>query len=598
MAYLSSIQRNIKEIPKPKDQSFNKIYKDIYKNFENTGIDIASMESFKPVWANKNRWAEYIEAITGDIQNESAKEAISVIMEHQMEMLNMNDVSMGYQDESGVAANVHMYSYLNGPVIRALWARAITPMVMRTVPLRQTNYTATFDVPYLMKNGKRYDLPYSLVDEEEPVLGLTELVPIPATEGGAAHIDDNSFVLFTNNTVSGNIIFESIPASTIEDFHHVDARISIDELIVTGLESDGTTEKAESTIVVGIEPSTKTGKAAEKLLSREVEIPSDADPLTGVIFVNIDLDTGKYTAATTSPYIKGFKLSARLSSENNKSAATMRTEQHAFEVNVGNGEHVHIDTPVELLQDYSLAHAGADYVVAMTDVISEFYSGLQNQELLKFLKISHTKVSSAYIPNSVLRLSNQSGEFDIRVAFGENPAAYTDVQFKRGISWYINNIRSITRIEDGFWSIVGHANNVMYIPDFKTEYFGRTDTGNEEGAGEVYGFKVGYTIGFTTNVINGKVRCLYSPEIKMNDGLIGFFSSTDDKRPTYVYHPYSYTVSRGYQNPSNQLVPSVMVTKRHRFVDFVPSQFRIKILGNTGDQFKVPKSVGLEVTTP
>ena len=74
-------------------------------------------------------------------------------------------------------------------------------------------------------------------------------------------------------------------------------------------------------------------------------------------------------------------------------------------------------------------------------------------------------------------------------------------------------------------------------------------------------------------------------------GLISFFTSTDEKRPTYIFHPYSYTISRGYNNPkSDALVPTLMVTKRHLFKEFVPSQLRVKLLNNTGVQFKNVRS--------
>jgi hypothetical protein len=104
------------------------------------------------------------------------------------------------------------------------------------------------------------------------------------------------------------------------------------------------------------------------------------------------------------------------------------------------------------------------------------------------------------------------------------------------------------------------------------------------------GFRVGYTFGFTTNVINGKVRCLYTPEIGQKQGIMSWFTSTDEKRPTYIFHPFSYTISRGYQNPVNAVIPTIMVTKRHVFQEFSPSAFHIKLTGNDGTQFTAPRT--------
>jgi len=590
---ITSLSRQVKEFPKPKDQSFNTKLHDLYNQFRTAGIDISTHESFKSVIGNVDRREEYIDALTSDIQNESVKEALKLQFEHSMELMAFADHNGLYQDESAASANVHMYSFLNGPVIRAIWAKSIVPQVMRVVPMTTTSYACTFDTPYLLKNGKRYDLPYATVDEENPVIGLTKLNSIPASDGGAAYINDEGFAMFTSNVVTGNVILESIEDSKLEDYNHVDDRVVIAKLIVTGLNADDS-QKAPSSIDVEVRPSSKSGKASSIIFISDVDLPTDkAEDLSGTIFVELDKETGAYKATTTSQYIKGFQFDAYLTAENNRNVSEVRQEQRSFEVHIGKGEHVMINTPIELLQDYGAAHGGADYVVTMTDVTSDLYAGTHNQELLAFLAKSHKRTASDFIPTSVLRGANKTGDFDIRVAFGERPSAYTDEQLKKCISWYMGDIHTVTRIEDGFWSIVGERNNIMYIPDFKTQSYGQNEGMGENTAKEQLGFRVAYALGFTTNVINGTVRALYTPEVSRSSGLICFFNSTDEKRPTYIYHPYSYTVSRGYLNPGQPNVPSIMITKRHAFEVFIPSQVRIKLLGNDGGQFTSPKGVGM-----
>lgn len=597
---ISSIATTSKQLPAAKNHPFNATFQLAMENFRDRGLNIATARGFQAVGQDVNEYDSYKRAMFGDINNEDARQNLELLLDHGRDVSCYGEAEI--RDESGSVGNVTTFSYLNGPVLRAIWARSIVPALMRAVALKQSSYTATFDIPYMVVDGVRKDLPYSLVDSEDPVLGLKKLTPRTAA---GTHIGAGGVINFTNNVAVGNLITESLLNPVGEyDGYAVDRRVSIKNIRYNSVTVTAGVAAAAvpTTLPRSVKPSSKTGKAGDVLFTTEFEIPvSDGaatpaqDSELGSVIVMLDLSTGRYRATATNENIISFEFDAYLSAEDNRTPATLKTEQHSIEVMIGTGQHVMIDTPVELLQEYPSSHQGSDYVVALTDVASEFFAGNMNQEMLKFLSSSLLNSNaSAYIPEAVLRGVNKSdAQFDIRVAHGENPSAYVDQQLKKCISYYINEIRSVSRIEDGFWSLIGHANNVALIPDFKTEGFASINGDGDGERNDVMGFKVGYTFGFTTNVINGKVRCLYTPEIKKNTGLIGFFSSTDDRRPTYLFHPFSYTVSRGYQNPNNTTLPSIMVTKRHTFEEFVPSQFRLKINGNDDAQWSAPKSLNI-----
>ena len=62
-----------------------------------------------------------------------------------------------------------------------------------------------------------------------------------------------------------------------------------------------------------------------------------------------------------------------------------------------------------------------------------------------------------------------------------------------------------------------------------------------------------------------------------------FFYPTSDDHMTYCYFPYTFNVeNNGYRDPNAPNVPSLMMTKRHTFEEFVPVQAVIRILNNTG----------------
>lgn len=605
---IQKISREQVEIPKPKNHPFNQTFQTACESFSGQGINIVSGRGFGQVLDDAAAYESYKDAMFGDIQNEDVKLALETVMENDRSVID-GAVGGNISMEDGSVANVSIFSYLNGPVIRAIWARCIVPAVMKVVALKQTKYSITYDIPYVVDNGVKKELPYDMVDSADPLIGLHKLVP---RAGSNPAITENGVIsMGAKHSVVGNLLSESLTETVTEfDGRAVDANIAIKNIKYNGAENKTnnttTANTTLSTYDATITPHDKGGKAGEPIFIVDIDDAYEAvttgegadattswEKTTATLIVVIDLSTGKYKATSTSDAIKSFEFEAFLSSEDNRTPIMLKTRQYSDSVTIGTGQHIMVDTPVELIQDYAPSHQGADYAVAMTDIISEFYAGNMNVEMLQFFSNSLTRPAAAqYIPRAVLRgLNISDGEFDIRVAHGENPAAYTDVQLKRCLSYYINQIRTTSRIEDGTWNIVGHLNNLMYVPDFKTEGFASLNGDGDNARSDVLGFKVGYSFGFTTNVINGTVKCISTPEVSMASGLISFFTSTDEKRPTYIFHPYSYTISRGYNNPkSDALVPTLMVTKRHLFKEFVPSQLRVKLLNNTGAQFKNVRS--------
>jgi hypothetical protein len=598
---LASVTRTTKDIPAVRNHPFNAQLQVMVENWKNTGNNITSPFGMRTVMENSSLFESYANDVFGDIANEDAKAALTSLLEESRLDCIRADMGGMLTHEDGSASNVTTLSYLNGPVLRAIWARAIVPAIMKTVPLKQTSYVCTFDIPYLYANGVRHDLPYSMLgdddsDDYNPLISLQALNPVP---GADDHIGTNGECIFTNNVCSGNLLAEAqIEASAINNGAAIDNRVFITSItyvdMVKGSNDDLVEDTNEKTITRKIPGTSKVGKAGDYMFMAEWPArinlkDTNGNPETDIIGIMgaIDLSTGRYRVTATSPQIKSFKWDAHLSSEDNRTPVTIRTEQHSLEVMLGKGQHIHIDTPVELLQEYPTSHQGSDYVVAMTDVLSEILAGNMNLECLQFLKTDLKNPSaSSYLNEMIIRGANRPEQkFELRVAHGQSPTAYNDTMLKRCVSYNINNIRKVSRIEDGYWSILGDLNDIDLLPDFKTEGFASINGDGNSDRDDVYGFKVGYVFGFTTNIVNGKIRCLSTPEYKKQNGLHGFFTSTDDRRPTYIFHPFSYTISRGYQNPGNTLVPSIMCTKRHMMISLCPSAFQIKIIGNDDNQF-------------
>lgn len=595
------------ELPKLKDEPFNKNISDLYTTYEASGINLANKQSFEQIWTNEAAWKSYTGRLLKDVTNESTKQALVTILDNDRKMLvETEDGMWGAPDavemESSVAGNVHLSAFLNGPVVRGVWAKTWVPLLLRVIPLKDPKYAMTIDTPYLEKDGERYYLPNALTDKalNKDLFGLKRLVPTP---DGTKYLPEG-WIAFTNGRVKGNLIADSLPA--IEHVglkKRIDIKISITDINhrkISGLDANGEEILDMVSPIVSRKESIRAGqnsigKAAEYVLSKKLKIARTDSGFVEVTFTfQINLETGAFTAFTSSDAVTAFKVDAKLSSEDNRYAAVMGTEQTTFQVNVGVGAHLHLNTPVELIQDFQRSHKGADYIVAMTDTISETYAMMQNREARYFLDASYDKTTPDFIPDTVLRQANVAAAFTMKTGVAGDPLTWLEKMLKKCISFNMQIVKTTTRIEDGFWSVVGHANNIGLLPDFTYQSYDALDVNEEAGTATNLGFRVGYVFGFTTNIAGtGKIRCLYSPEFDMDDGLIQWFNSTDTSRPTYIYHPYSYTVTRGgYQNPNNVNVPSIMVTKRHTFEDILPAQIRLTIIGNDATQFNTPSVLG------
>jgi hypothetical protein len=643
------------EIPKPVNHPFNATFEAAVEDFASKGFNIAVPDGMTSVFGNGTAFEDYKENVILDgVTNEDARESISLLLDRAAAKI-VNDGGQ-VQMEDGSVGNSTVFAYLNGPVIRAVWARCIIPAVMKVVALKQPTYTLTYDLQFLVDSqGQRHDLPYSLVDGDgtdgyvTPMLSLTPLI---MKKGGNKYIvERDGVVQLINGSAKGNLIDDSLAnARSAWDGRHVDVNAKIKNVKYIGESSvpkDGNGAQDPTKHVPGdlvtFEGATtfvqKPGAAGEmiaiinlpdayvhhhnenkvaasekdaaiaylKAHGQTVADPTAFDiPIAGLgevadvddnwaldegasIVVILNCSTGEWKAMSTSASIESFEFEAYLSSEDNRDAAQMLTEQASLNVNIGTGQHIMIDTPVELLQDYAPSHQGADYTVAMTDIVSEFYAGHKNCEYLNFMRNSlQNPESNAYISQQVLRgLNIKDAKFDIRVAHGENPKSYVNTMLKDCVTYWVNEIRETSRIEDGFWSIVGKANNVRLLKDFITESYEQLNADSDAERKDVLGFKVGYTFGFMTNGLNAPCKALYTPEMRQRKDLVIAFTSTDPKRPTYIYHPYSFVIARSYQNKrTDALVPSLMVMKRDLFKEFVPSQIKLEIAGNDGNQFR------------
>jgi hypothetical protein len=154
--------------------------------------------------------------------------------------------------------------------------------------------------------------------------------------------------------------------------------------------------------------------------------------------------------------------------------------------------------------------------------------------------------------------------------FAGTPKAWRE-QIRTAIDYLAQQIKNETYLGAGQFKIVCNPLDAMLISNVNWEFQGGSTT--------VDGVSVDYSVGTfqganfysiisSVNVPQGAVYVVFLPET--------------NTQMTYCYFPYSFSTSLGYVSPNRSRVPSVMMTKRHTFAEFIPAVGVVEVLNNTG----------------
>jgi len=163
--------------------------------------------------------------------------------------------------------------------------------------------------------------------------------------------------------------------------------------------------------------------------------------------------------------------------------------------------------------------------------------------------------------------------FDVRPAagFAGSPKAWRE-ELKPQIDHLAQRIKNDTYLQSGIFTLLGNPLDIQLLTNVDWQFRGGQGVNMD-------GVDVDYSLG--TYVGANAYRVIAS--VNVPEGMIYLiFTPSGDTQMTYKYYPYTFSTEMGYIDPNRSRVPSIMMTKRHTFAEFLPAIGAINIVNNTG----------------
>ncbi len=564
---------------------FAKLISETRDYFANThGVDVCTESGYADAMRNPKLKSEYETRMFGDVATVDANVHAAMIMNHNnsiedveelggrgeiaLKAVMLGDMSL----ESNVSGNISAFSALNAGVIKGVYGKSALPELTVLDPLQVPYKDFTYKIPYMQAaDGTKVNPAYG----NSKGFGLKSItLDTSGSDVDAdACITANDFNIFDLSVGLGKGQFYAIDASS--------------ELVGIKTDDSGTIE-IQDVRVRGVEKLNGATQIHE--FTAQVQVGAE----TATVIITLGYKSGDGTWMTNKPaLVKGIKMDLKTTSENNKSSWTVGNEDYTLNFEVPMGEHYMIDTPVELVKDFKKNNPQG-WVAYATSLVTHHFAQQINIQGIDMIDKSYASGGSVSgkIPNEILRSQNVAA-FDFHanlVSHADDPTKLASTMLRKAMSKTAAGIQEYTRLEDGYWTVMGDKTSMLELPDFEATVSKSMGGSNEEK----YGFKNYST--FAMSVLGmQRAKCASLPELSEGDHaktLISFFNSTDPQRPTYRFHPYCILTGKGYNNPNNPNVPSIMITRRVMFQDYLPMQYRVGIEGSSGQEianFMTPK---------
>lgn len=496
------------------------------------------------------------------------------------ELMNNSAKQILTEAVSGIAP----LSSLSMPVIRKLWPRVAMKDAVKTIVAKAPIFSIAYMKPYMYhieEDGTetRLDLPRGAFGtgingasyETEASLDLLTVVrhvKLGVNKGFTK-------VNFLNGVAATPVTDLSTAADTANDAKKV-SKIGLDtdfEIVSIKLAS---TDKTSVDV-----------RIAEKMgLTENLIVPFSYEKtdgtVTGSIVCRVDVK-GAYAEVAVMcgdadcTGVEDLCLRAHKSSEWNEESWDVGFDVARQEITIGTGEHIQSPLSVERIQDLQALY-NIDATAEVTDLMTNVFANKLDKEIIDFLiKCYINRPANKAFPTSDGYGNSAAHTYEFNVApsagYAGSPKAWRE-ELKPVIDHCATVILQETYFTTGTFVIVGNPIDTMLLSNIDWQYKGGA-------GGNVDGVSISYDIGVFQSTYTYKV--VSSINVKPGKLMMSFIPS-GDKQICQAYYPYSFTMEKGagYRSKNHDLVPSIMMTKRHTFHEFTPSVAMIVITGNNG----------------
>jgi hypothetical protein len=557
-----------------RQKDFNAVLLETSDFFKSQGVNIIG-EGFKEVATNPALFESYVEALT---EGSSADHA--VVMGQLM--ANTNAGILRESSLSGIAP----IASLSMPVIRKLWPKFAIKEVFKTEVAKTPRFVVSYMRPYLYKGAEeRIYLPKGLVDNPQAALGMGKLKSDYVTATITAALLGSALSVnfgLTDGGVASGVAVENFGLVSGATVGSSTKRQPLDsELRVVSVTLIDTASEAAGAPIVLKVPTHRidvTGSIFLSLTQTSAGAPL-ASPIQ--VIVRADLQAGTALVASLGSVLtiggKSYEavtvvVRGGVSSEFNEVGFSVGFDIARLDIDIPTGQHINAPLPIEALNDM-MALYQIDGTKETVDLMTNVFATRLDVEALDFLKTSFLNQPGVAEFADYPSASAYSLIFDVRpsAGFAGSPKAWRE-ELKPQIDFLGQKIKNQTYLQAGIFTLLGNPLDIQLLTNVDWQFRGG------QGA-NMDGVDVDYSIG--TYVGANAYRVISSVNVPQGEIYL-VFTPNGDTQMTYKYYPYTFSTEMGYIDPNRSRVPSIMMTKRHAFAEFLPAIGRITIVNNNG----------------
>ena len=450
-------------------------------------------------------------------------------------------------------SGVQPISVLTMPMLRKAWPKIGIKEALPTEPVKVPKFTVSHLNPYIKDpvTGEKRELPQALRgatlnSSQKRVDAAARVLPMDCVD-----------VMPASAPASAGYTLDPVFSVSAVDIVITDAAGANSETQVKVKVFDGKAETRQGNIRVTVTAQHSTGHET-------------SDTLFGFVnFVDGQLSLTSLSAAAsqTKAKITNVYLSGRLESTSNKQSTQIGYDIKTTEIHIGTGEHFDAALPLEWLQD-NLAMYNIDGTLKVVDIMTEVLAQKVDLRGADFIAQAADHIAA--------KGADFTRVFDVWPT-GNYMGSPTDWlnELKRVTDNLAQTMRNFTNYSGGTFMIVGNPIDVNLYTGVNWIFTAQTDSARD-------GVDVNYSIG----ALSGAQRYAMFSSQNLPEGTLWiFFVPSQEDIKTLMYYPYTFNVERsatGFVSPNSPNTPSVMLTKRDTFQEFVPVVGKIEIVNNNG----------------
>jgi hypothetical protein len=555
-------------------KDYNSVLLETNDFFKSQGINIIG-EGYKEIATNQQLFESYVEALT---------EGVSADHEAALVQL-MQNTNAGILRESSLSGIAPIAS-LSMPVIRKLWPKFALKDALKTEVAKTPRFVVSYMKPYMFKGtDEKIYLPKGLSENASAVgLGSLKDTYVTATvtslsNGATISLDFGSaspsgYTLDNASLVSGTGL---VTSNTKRQPLDSELRVTNVHAILVS-DDDGTdeyvltipTHKIDVTGSIFLELNqTLTAGTASLTSGRTLKTTTT---VAGSLLVRANLQAGTaFVANLTGVAVKAV-VKAGVSTEFNETGFSVGFDVGRLDIDVPTGQHINAPLPIEALNDM-MALYQIDGTKETVDLMTNVFAQRLDIEVLEFIKNSFRNQPGVAEFSNYPTSSRYDLVFDVRpsAGFAGSPKAWRE-ELKPQIDFLSQRIKNQTYLQSGIFTIIGNPLDVQLLTNVDWQFRGG------QGA-SMDGVDVDYSIG--TYIGANAYRVISSVNVPAG-AMFLVFTPNSETQMTYKYFPYTFSTEMGYIDPNRSRVPSIMMTKRHAFAEFLPAVGRVLVANNDG----------------